>query len=165
MAEDMLKTPAGSSKPDTIFRNLRRITSNWNILVFIVNPAFSWFIYVYLCWHLSEDSIVPPRARFFVGFVCLLFSCGWMYATSDEIKIRLQRAGYTQRKTQMRVLGLLLNFVGCGACFFWVQSWDERSGFWNYVHIVVAGLSLWYGLGLAMLGPMLWFTVPVEGEE
>lgn len=168
MAEKMLKTPAAPSEPDSIFHNLRRITSIWNIIVFIVNPAFAWFVYVYLCLHLAENSIIPPRVRFFSGFVYFLFSCGVMCATSEDVQIRLQKAGHTQRKSRRRVLNLLLNYIVCGASFYWVQSWDtdgEQSRFWTYVHIVVTGLNLWYGLFLAVLGPTVWFTVPVEGEE
>nr|POF26365.1 hypothetical protein CFP56_22514 [Quercus suber] len=154
--------PEAQLEPDSLLRNLRLVASEWNFFVFVASPALSWSYYLYQAFHLSQESIIPPRARFLLGLSCPVIAVLLAYTTSSTIRARLQERGFEQRRAQGRQMDFMLNVAICVAGYYWLQRWDTEDDIdpaWLYVHLVLGGILFTASVFLMTLGPIIWFTV------
>lgn len=158
--------PQTPQEEDTIFRNIKLITTPWTIFVFIINPFLAWVYVVFTIRRVHLGGILATHAHFtFALFVLPICVLALALATSEKIQTQLEREGYVQRRTRARELDLLLNFAVFGAFYYWLQRHERDEELGAYaVHrlAVLSGLMLWWLIVMFSIGPVLWFTVRVR---
>lgn len=159
--------PSDIQEQDTIFRNIKLITTPWNIFVFIINPLLCWSWAMFTGFVLVHK--LGPRANYaFFTFALAVYPvCVVMLAiaTGEKITAQLEQAGYEQRRTRARELDLLLNCAVVGAFWYWAQNYKsdgkEGSIFLGFL-VVFGGLMLWWMVVAMSIASVLWFTVKVR---
>ncbi|KAF2166301.1 hypothetical protein M409DRAFT_23493 [Zasmidium cellare ATCC 36951] len=158
--------PPNLQDQDTIFRNIKLVTTPWSIFVYVINPFISWALMMYTCFHLNTGGILSTRAQ--LTFAVVIYPVSVLFlamATGEKIKSRLEERGYEQRRTRAREIDLLLNLAVFGAFYYWLQSYEsdgKESRFAVGLMAVFGGLMIWWFIVMMSIGPVLWFTVRVR---
>ncbi|KAK4623914.1 hypothetical protein CLAFUW4_05457 [Fulvia fulva] len=159
-----------SQEPDTIYRNLRLVTSWYNFFIFVVAPWLAYIWLIYTVYHLEEDTPIFSRAKLILAMFLLGAAGLAMYIRSQSVREQLQAKGYEQRGTLARALDLLFNLAIIVAGYFWLQRWvadvaDTGEGedvLFLYILFPLYGAIVWTGLVIVCTGPILWFTTRVR---
>lgn len=150
----------------SVWRNLKLITSPWNVFMFLVHPAFAFCVSVYTPLHLREpsalDAFVPFGVRLVAGMMYLVVAVILASNRSDQVKKDLRKRGYDQRgplqRRYMPWSGVGLLFV-LNECFT-PTSLSEVFGLWASlaVYFIMMRSAAMY----TILGTILLLTVRID---
>lgn len=156
-----------SQERDTIFRNIRLITTGWNTFVYLVHPLLAYAWAGYIISGLKKEQRRSLSSRAHVIFAVMVWPVLVMLlalVTSERIKEQLEQDGYVQRRTRAHAVDFAINCAVLGAFMYWARNYEdpvglERSLLLDVVVVEFLGFMVWSVVIMMSIGPVIWFTV------